>query len=56
MIKEVIFQGSTALLLASEFGYFDMVQFLISKNVSLVEKDGDGKKFVFFTQGLHFFK
>ena len=40
---EYIFLGKTALHYASYHGNLDLVQFLISKNASLVEKDGGGK-------------
>ena len=39
--------GRTALHYASYDGNLDLVQFLISKNVSLVEKNKDGKNICF---------
>ena len=44
---EYIFLGRTALHYASQNGNLDLVQFLISKNVSLVEKNEDGKNIWF---------
>ena len=52
---EFIFLGRTALHYASSNGNLDLAQFLISKNVSLVEKDKYGKNIWFLHKDLIFF-